>query len=180
MKRIYLIRHCKANGQEASAKLTQEGEVQAGQLADFLHDRFIDWMVSSPYQRAVSTVQSLSQRLGLPIHMDHRLRERVLSSDGMPDWMDKLRKSFDDLDLKLPGGESSREAMTRGVAAIQDLIQRPERNIAVVTHGNLMALILKHFDDSFGFEAWSRLTNPDVYELGFTGDKVMDVKRLWK
>ncbi|GIP46846.1 hypothetical protein J53TS2_04370 [Paenibacillus sp. J53TS2] len=94
--------------------------------------------------------------------------------------MDKLRKSFDDLDLKLPGGESSREAMTRGVAAIQDLIQRPERKIAVVTHGNLMALILKHFDDSFGFEAWSRLTNPDVYELGFTGDKVMDVKRLWK
>lgn len=43
-----------------------------------------------------------------------------------------------------------------------------------------MALILKHFDDSFGVEAWSRLTNPDVYELGVTRDKAIDVKRLWK
>jgi 2,3-bisphosphoglycerate-dependent phosphoglycerate mutase len=180
LKRIYLIRHCKASGQEASAELTQEGVTQAGQLADFLEDKFIDWIVCSPYQRAISTIQPLSQRLGLPIHIDHRLSERVLSSEVLPDWMNNLRKSFDDLDMKLPGGESSREAMTRGISVMEDLVQRPEMNLVVVTHGNLMSLILKHYDSSFGYEAWSRLTNPDVYELGVTGDKVMDVKRLWK
>jgi 2,3-bisphosphoglycerate-dependent phosphoglycerate mutase len=180
MKRIYLIRHCKAHGQEPSAELTAEGRKQAELLADVLLDRPINCIVSSPYLRAISTIQPLAERLGLPIHQDDRLSERILAVHDLPDWMDHLKRSFDELDMKLPGGESSREAMNRGIAAIEDLLQRPEENAIVVTHGNLMSLILKHYDDSFGFEAWSRLTNPDVYELGFIGDKAIEVTRLWK
>ncbi|WP_178021635.1 histidine phosphatase family protein [uncultured Paenibacillus sp.] len=179
MKRIYLIRHCKANGQEPAAELTEEGLFQAEQLADLLGDQAIDGIVSSPYQRAISTIQPLAKRLDLPVQRDDRLSERILSSNDLPNWMDHLRLSFEDLDLKLPGGESSREAMTRGVGALQDLIQRPDKNIVLVTHGNLMSLILKYYDDSFGFEAWRRLSNPDVFELGFFSDKGRDIKRLW-
>lgn len=179
MKRFYLIRHCKANGQEPSAELTEEGRQQAEQLADVLYDRPIDRIVTSPYLRAVSTIQPLAERLGLPIYQDDRLCERVLASHELPDWMDHLSKSFDDLDLKLPGGESSREAMNRGVSAIKDLIQRPEENMAVVTHGNLMSLILKHYTGSFGFNAWSRLTNPDVYLLEFSSSGGTDIQRFW-
>lgn len=71
-----------------------------------------------------------------------------------------------------------REAMIRGVAVIEELIQRPEMNFVVVTHGNLLTLILKHYDDSFGFEAWSRLSNPDIYELRITGDKGREIQHL--
>jgi len=35
MKRIYLVRHCKAAGQEPEAPLTEEGVTQAERLADF-------------------------------------------------------------------------------------------------------------------------------------------------
>lgn len=70
--------------------------------------------------------------------------------------------------------------MIRGVAAIEDLMEQPGENLVVVTHGNLMSLILKYEDDSFGFEAWSRLSNPDVYELSCFGDKRREIRRLWK
>ncbi|MEH2169479.1 MAG: hypothetical protein V7K41_23030 [Nostoc sp.] len=36
-----------------------------------------------------------------------------------------------------------------------------------MTHGNLMALILKHFDDRIGYTKWEKLSNPDVYCVQF-------------
>ncbi|WP_199621325.1 histidine phosphatase family protein [Paenibacillus alkalitolerans] len=181
MKRIYLVRHCKAKGQEASAQLTEEGFIQAEELVDLFSNKQIDFIVSSPYERAVTTIRPLSKKLNLEIHIDDRLSERVLSSENVADWIDRLKESFADLDIKLPGGESSREAMNRGAAAINELLERKEASIVAVTHGNLMSLILKSFDDRFGFDDWKALSNPDVYELTFT-DKSREViiNRLWK
>ena len=165
MKRIYLVRHCKASGQERDAKLSEEGMRQAERLADFFSEKEIDFIVSSPFERAISTIQPLSSRLGLTLHTDDRLSERVLSRHNVADWMDQLRESFDDLDRKLPGGESSREAMDRGISVIHALFEREENNMVAVTHGNLFSLILKYYDDSIGFEDWRALANPDVFEL---------------
>ncbi|MBB6638296.1 histidine phosphatase family protein [Cohnella thailandensis] len=165
MKRIYLIRHCKANGQEAGAQLTIEGRIQAKHLAEFLTEKQIDYIVSSSYERAISSIRPLAKKLNLMIHMDNRLCERVLSTEELVNWMETLRESYEDLDRKLPGGESSRDAMTRGVSVINELYSRTEKNIAVVTHGNLMSLILKYYNNSYGFNEWERLTNPDIYEL---------------
>ena len=36
---------------------------------------------------------------------------------------------------------------------------------SIVTHGNLLALLLRHFDGRVGFAAWEALTNPDVYRV---------------
>jgi len=180
LKRIYLIRHCKAAGQEPSAPLTPEGLRQAEQLSDFLAERPIDEILSSPYDRAMSTLRPLARRLDLKIHTDDRLAERVLSAEPLNDWMERLSLSFADLDATLPGGESSREAMERGISAIQELYKRPAKNIAVATHGNLMALILKYYDDTFGFDHWKALTNPDVYELAVTENEgVPRIARIW-
>lgn len=176
--RIYLVRHCAALGQEPDAELTDEGRAQAERLADFLSGRPVDAIVSSPFRRAVATIRPLAERLGLEIRVDDRLRERVLSAEPVADWMERLEASFHDLDLRLPGGESSREAMARGVSVIEELIGRPHRAVVVVTHGNLMSLILKRYDASVGFEGWRRLGNPDVYELVASRAGVEAVARL--
>lgn len=181
MKQILLIRHCKASGQEPSARLTAEGQLQAEQLVEFLTERHIDYILSSPFDRAIATIHPLAQKRNLKIHIDDRLCERVLSSNPLPDWMEKLSESFMDLDLKFPGGESSREAMIRGVSVIHELIERQEKHIAVVTHGNLLSLILKYYNDRYGFNEWSSLTNPDVYELVISNDEIQpSVNRVWK
>ena len=68
--------------------------------------------------------------------------------------------------------------MTRGRAAIEALIVRPERALVVVTHGNLMTLILRSFAPQFGFQTWECLSNPDVYCLAVHGDRV-EISRTW-
>ena len=181
VKQIYIVRHCKASGQDRSASLTDEGIRQSEELADFFYDKNIEYIISSPFERAISSVLPFSNRMRIEIHIEDRLRERVLSSIDLIDWMDQLKETFQDLDLKLPGGESSQEAMNRGVDVIKELLEQEEKNIIVVTHGNLMSLILKYFDRSIGFDDWRALSNPDVFKLQKsekTGEII--IKRMWK
>mgnify|MGYP001954986733 CR=1 FL=1 len=128
MKTIYLVRHCKAYGQASSAKLTDEGKQQAENLAEFFADRNIQYILSSPYHRAIATIKPLAEKLRLTIHLDERLRERILSTIDVPDWIEKLKVSFTDMDLRFAGGESSREAMDRGVSVINEVMKRPEKS----------------------------------------------------
>ncbi|WP_202079093.1 histidine phosphatase family protein [Caldalkalibacillus salinus] len=183
MKRIYLVRHCKATGQAPTASLTEEGQLQAEHLANFFTDNLnpIDFILSSTYARSKETIYPLAQKIKLKIHTDDRLSERILSSEDRVDWKDKLRESFVDLDMKLPGGESSREAMNRGIAVINEMINGSRENVIIITHGNLMSLMLKYFDDSYGFEEWKKLTNPDVYELTIPEKREnLKINRIWE
>ncbi|MFC4777323.1 histidine phosphatase family protein [Paenibacillus sp. GCM10023252] len=114
MKTIYLIRHCKATGQEPEAELTLEGQEQAKKLSEFLLHEQIELVYSSPYVRAINSIKPLCEYSKIPLHIDVRLSERILSSEDLPDWTDKLEQSFIDMNMKLPGGESSAEAALRG------------------------------------------------------------------
>jgi 2,3-bisphosphoglycerate-dependent phosphoglycerate mutase len=177
--KLYLIRHCRSTGQEPDAVLTADGEKQAEKLADFLGDALIERIVSSPFVRAVQSIKPLAHRLRLQVETDPRLQERVLSSSHLPNWRENLRQTFEQLDLRFPGGESSREAMQRASTAVQDIFRKtPTGVIAVVSHGNLSTLLLKQFDESIGFSTWESMTTPDVFclHLGETGTPIT---RLW-
>lgn len=179
MKTFYLIRHCKAKGQEPDAELTLEGMEQAESLSAFLLDKQIELIISSPFLRAVHSIKLFSELSNLSVVTDPRLKERVLSSAAMADWMDKLKESFEDMDLKLPGGESSSEAARRGMEVINELMDVGENNIAIVTHGNLLALMLRNFNKDVGFKDWIEMKNPDVFELVLDTDNY-SVERIWK
>lgn len=182
LKNIYLIRHCKAEGQPAEAKLTDLGVDQAKELMEFLKPYNIQYIASSPYVRAVDTITPLSKELNLSINIDERLKEKVLTSKDVEDFTPLLKAAFKDMDLKYEGGESSKEATSRAIEALKDLIKREESNIAVVTHGELFSQIIKYFDNSFGYEGWQSLTNPDVYLLTFKGSEMdeVEINRIWK
>ena len=97
LKHIYWVRHCKAKGQPPEAPLTEEGKQQAEDLVDFLCNRGIDRIVSSPYVRARDSVVPLAERLGIEIEIDDR-------------------------NLCYPEGESSDEATNRAIAAMSYLV----------------------------------------------------------
>jgi 2,3-bisphosphoglycerate-dependent phosphoglycerate mutase len=164
MRQIVLVRHATAAGQEADAALTTEGHQQARTLADLLLRLEVRRVISSPFLRATASVEPFCRRAGLRAETDDRLVERVLSARNLPDWREHLRRSFDDLDYSLAGGESSRTAPARGTAAVRDALASGERCV-LVTHGNLLTLILRSIDARVGFDAWSSLSNPDAYVL---------------
>lgn len=173
-KTIYLIRHCQATGQAPDAELTELGRKQAQKLAEFLRARQVIHFISSPFTRAIQSIEPAADQLNLPIEIDDRLAERVLSTEDLPDWMEKLEESFGDADLKFAGGESGKEATDRAMEALNEMKHRT----AAVTHGNLLGLLLKQIDTSYGFSEWRKLTNPDVYEVEMKNGK-LSVVRVW-
>jgi 2,3-bisphosphoglycerate-dependent phosphoglycerate mutase len=177
-KILYIVRHCKATGQRPDAPLTAEGLSQAEQLADQLAALSIERIISSPFLRATQSAAPIARRLGLPVATDERLQERALSDVDLPDWMAALQSSFEDLDRCFEGGESSRAAMRRAIEVVDECLRDPAGVTLLVTHGNLMTLLLMHFDPRIGFEDWRRLTNPDVYRIVVLRDRV-EVARVW-
>ncbi|MGO4548311.1 histidine phosphatase family protein [Paenibacillus sp. 2TAB23] len=178
MKNIYIVRHCKATGQEASAPLTESGAREAEQLAAFFLTRDIDHVISSPYERAYRSIKPLADRLGMEIVLDDRLTERVLTTENSLDWLEKLSNTYDDLELRFEGGETSNEAMRRAVPVVLEASGSGYSNVVIVSHGNLISLILNHFDSRIGFKEWQAMSNPDVFQLSFAGDEVK-LERIW-
>jgi 2,3-bisphosphoglycerate-dependent phosphoglycerate mutase len=167
---LYLVRHCQATGQEPDAPLTETGQQQAIALADRFFEVPIERIISSPFVRAYQSIMPLSERFGLAVEVDERLIERVLSPVPLDNWRERLAETFVDLDLSFEGGESSRTAMTRGVAVVDQALKQSTKPAVLVTHGNLMTLILKHFDEQVGYAVWENLHNPDVYCIEFSSE----------
>ncbi|WP_339235759.1 histidine phosphatase family protein [Oceanobacillus sp. FSL W7-1281] len=177
-KTIYIIRHCEAAGQAPDASLTDRGKEQAKELAVFLSGKKVDHIISSPFLRAIQTVEPFAAERELNIETDNRLKERVLSTVSMPDWMDKLEATYTDLDLKYEGGESSKEATRRIMHVVNDLRESDAKSSMMVAHGGIISLLLHYYDKSAGFEVWSKLSNPDVYELQIS-EHHHQLERIW-
>lgn len=178
MQYIYLLRHAKAEGQATDAPLTFEGKQQAKKVAQYFQDIQVDRIISSPYVRAIETIQPMATQKQIPIELDERLVERKLCDGDRIDWYECLKDSFDHLDLILPGGESSRVAMHRVGAVLDEVLDQPCQTTILVSHGNLLTLLLKKIDSSFGFSHWERMTNPDIFLLTVM-DERLTVKRVW-
>ena len=177
---MILVRHCQAIGQSPTAALTDAGVGQAQGLADFLSDYPVDFIATSRYARARQTIEPYSRNSGLPIHQDHRLNERILSTEPITNWEGLVRRSFDDPNLHASGGESAEQVLCRAHAALADIFNREHRLPLVVTHGNVMALLLHSVDATFGYPGWKSLSNPDVYILSNNPDCGRMFQRVWR
>jgi len=93
-KSLFLVRHGKAQGQQPEASLTPEGLAQALRIADILENSQIQKIISSPFTRAVQSIEPLANRLALKIELDERLVEANLSTVNYTDWLDRLRATF--------------------------------------------------------------------------------------
>ncbi|MFI8708821.1 histidine phosphatase family protein [Bacillus sp. NPDC077411] len=182
MKKLIVVRHCMATGQEHDAPLTAIGEQQSKDLANFLITKRlpIENIISSPFTRAVQSITPYTSHMQLPIQKDARLTERILSGAPMSNWLQMLEQTFTDIDITFPGGESTRQATERVRSLIHSILQDDTQKVTMlVTHGNLFTLILRMFDENIGFSTWKNLSNPDVYEITIEHDAVT-IHRLWE
>lgn len=177
VKQLYIVRHCKAQGQESEAALTVEGQAEALALRSFFQQKRVDRIISSPFKRAIQSIEPLAAERGVAIEEDHRLKERELSDRPLSDWLEKLERTYSDKNLAYSGGESSHAATERAKAVIDERMQQDEEAVLLVTHGNLMSLILGEYIENFGFEEWKKLSNPDVYRINIES---RSAERIWK
>ncbi|MBX0356294.1 histidine phosphatase family protein [Halobacillus sp. Nhm2S1] len=181
MEKLFLVRHSETEGQHEDSPLTKTGIRQAQMLATFLENygHSIDRIISSPYLRAIETIKPFARKNNVTIEMDDRLEERVLSREPLDDWEEVLHDTFVDPELKFTGGESSTEAKKRVLSLIDELENEDCGNVLLVTHGNLLALLLQKYNREIGFYEWKRLSRPDVFLVQKQGGEYT-VERIWE
>ena len=135
---------------------------------------------SSPERRALDTIEPLARRIQRePIVVDD-LRERELVVAPGADFEAVVQAAWLSPMTAASGCESNDVAQARGLAAIRRIIsEQSGLRVVVVTHGNLLALVLNGFKSTFGFDFWRSMTFPDAYELRFQRAALVNVRRIW-
>ena len=176
---LYLLRHAHADySPDETRSLSESGRRAAVRVADLLLDRDVSAIVSSPYRRAIETVQPLADRLGVEIQVDPYLRERLLSTGPLDDFHRSVEATWQDFDLTYQGGESSASAQARVSTAIRAIAESSGgRNVVIASHGNALALFLRTLDAHVDFAFWARMSMPDVYAVD-VGDG-WSYRRVW-
>ncbi|WP_320323117.1 histidine phosphatase family protein [Rossellomorea sp. YZS02] len=175
---LYLVRHAHSvyTPDELNRPLSERGMQDAHKLTNKLKNEQIEVVCSSPYKRAVQTVEGLANNHD--ILLVEGFKERLLSSHPVDDFDAAITKVWENPSFSFKGGESNLFAQERGVKAILALLEKYKgKRVAIGTHGNIMTLIMNHFDKRYDYCFWKELEMPDVYKLTFEQDKLLNVEK---
>ena len=175
--RLLLIRHAQATGQASECELTEAGRAQAGHLSKRLRTLGINRLYSSPFRRAIATVQPYAGRADLEIEIVDDWRERVLARAPLANWQDHIKRSFQDRDYAATGGESHNHVSQRALASLTCRKGWSDGIPAMASHGNLIASLLSLVDVEFGYGEWADMRNPDLFWLEFDGLRPIGYQR---
>lgn len=181
MTTIYFVRHAHSTytKEERERPLSEKGHCDAENVTQLLKDKHIDVVISSPYKRAIQTVQGIANTYHVSIEIEEDLRERLLSSEPVADFNDAIENVWEDWSFAYEGGESNDVAQRRAVICMQNILKKYEdKNIVIGTHGNIMVLLMNYFDSKYDFQFWKTLHMPDVYKLTFDNNRFISAERI--
>ena len=187
--KIYLIRHGQTIGDVEDRyggayddELTNEGNVQAKELANKLSDSGIQILFCSPLKRAHQTAEILKAKLGCKIKTVHDLRERnkngiltgMIKSEAKikyPELVEKLK----DYRSQIEGAESQNDFAERIKGAFTEVISSANYStIGIVTHGMAFWVI---FGDILNNNGIVKITNC-AYAVLNKEDQRLNVEKL--
>lgn len=179
---LYFVRHAHSTytPDEIGRPLSNKGLVDAKRITNILENENIDIIISSPYKRAVQTVEGVAKVMGKEVIIEDGFKERNLSAKPVEDFNVAIAKVWEEPAFYWEGGESNITAQKRGIKATLKVLETYEgKNITVGTHGNIMVLIMNYFDKNYGFSFWKELNMPDIYKLTFDKKILIEVNRIW-
>ncbi len=175
MTEIYFVRHAEANNQnhdDERRELTEKGLVDRALVTAFLQDKAIDLVYSSPFKRAVDTLQDFAVSYGHPIVRIADFRERKISDSWIEDYAGFSQHQWHDFTFKLTGGESLQEVQARNLRALHDLLVKHRgKRIAVGSHGCSLSVLINYYDNTFGYSSFEKIRNimPWIVKFSFAG-----------
>ena len=133
--------------------LTETGLAQARAAARRLASRGrVDWIVTSPLQRARRTADEVAAATGAPVEVDDGWMETDFGeweglsfAEAMQRWPDDVAGWLKDTSAPPPGGESFDATGHRVLAALDRVLARgPAGTVVVVSHVTPMKTVLRH------------------------------------
>ena len=181
MTTIIFVRHADSNRQnhdELLRELSPRGMEDRKRVTEYLSDKKIDAVLSSPFRRAVDTVADFAQKYGFEIGLADGFREREVSG-WLADYPAFVKRQWEDFDYKRPGCESLREAQSRCAAALETVLRRyAGKTVVIGGHGTAISAVVNYFDNSFGWKEFEEIEGvmPWIVELDF--DKAGTCKEI--
>lgn len=175
-KKLYLIRHAKAvmDGIDRDRVLDEDGIIQAKSLCQKIKNQFRDQklrLISSPFFRAVQTIEKLSEDFKVNIEQNDALEEINIGKDEMLSKHQIIEKMWNDENFKVSNGSSQFEHVKKIKIQLEKILKdfyQNDYNLILVTHGNSIGIILKYFFNlKFTFEDWKNISMPDMYAISF-------------
>lgn len=164
MTEVYLIRHSEKYRNfnniinDDSFQLFNEkiilsinGEMLANKLANMEEMSNIDVVFASNYVRSIGTAKYIAYRNKIDVNIDKNFGERIYGINSVDEIIDDFNvKQWNDIDYKLPNGESRRDVTNRMYNALIRVINDyKNKRIAIVSHGTAISFLLDKWCDVF-------------------------------
>lgn len=178
---IYLVRHAHSiyTPDELNRPLSEKGFKDAEKITEILLNESIDFVFSSPYKRAIQTVEGVAKNINAEIIIEDGFKERKLAQRSVENFDESITKLWTNSDFSFEGGESNIKGQQRGIEALNKVLDKYNgKNIAIGTHGNIMVLMMNYFDKKNDYDFWRNLNMPDIYKLSFKEGKFIKAEHL--
>jgi 2,3-bisphosphoglycerate-dependent phosphoglycerate mutase len=160
---VYFVRHAESDSRvrdDLTRPLTEKGLKDRRLVTQFLSDKQIRHIASSPYKRALDTIQDFADQQGLHVEIADDFRERRVDSVWVDDFSGFVKQQWADFSYKLSDGESLAEVQSRYIAALEALrAKHPGENIAIASHGTALSTVIHYYDPSFGHDDFRRIVH---------------------
>ncbi len=175
MNKVYFVRHAKPdfNVQDDFTKpLSEEGINDSKKVTEFLKDKNISKIYSSPYKRSVDTIRDFATLANKDIELVEDFRERKVSNSWIKDFNRFAEKQWDDFNYSLEEGENLKEVQERNIRALDKLLsENNDENILIGTHGTALSTIINYYDNTFNYKDFNMIKNvmPLIVIIKFQG-----------
>ena len=186
MTTVYFIRHAQADNNVRDGRvrpLTEKGMNDRKLVTEYLKDKNIDVVLSSPFKRAIDTIADFAEKSNLPIHIIEDFRERKSDSDWVrgTDYFPFIERQWQDFNYKLSDGEHLHEVQKRNITALNlALKEYSNKNIVIGTHGMALSTIINFYDNSYGFNDFVKMVDllPWIVKMTFEGAKCISIEKI--
>lgn len=203
MKEIYLLRHSEGlkkieqvinsdSLQIINEKnpLSVAGEERANRVASLDEFKNIDIVISSNYVRAMATAKYFANNNDVVLKIVDSFGERIFGVESWSELPENFEKrQFEEIDFKLPNGESRREVSERMYNSLSEVINNfYQDRILIVSHATAITFLLMKlcvlengnlmFNDKVIIDKDFIWQAPDGFKLTFDGGKLIDISHL--
>jgi 2,3-bisphosphoglycerate-dependent phosphoglycerate mutase len=182
MATIYLIRHAEPDFNVHNDKerpLTRSGKESCKKVSDYLKDKEIDAIYSSPYVRALDTIRPFAKEQSIPIILENDFRERSMGGEWIDDFKTFAEKQWEDFQHKLKDGECLAEVQNRTIAALEKILNDRD-NIVISSHGTAICTMINYYDKNFGIKNFWEIIDlmPFAVKMVFGGTECISIELL--
>lgn len=181
MNKIYFVRHAKPDfsvHDDLTRPLTDKGIIDSKKLCEFLKEKSINKIYSSPYKRAIDTIKELAQNLNIKIEVLDDFRERKISNIWIEDFNKFSKSQWENFEYKLNDGESLNEVQSRNIKALHKILnENSNQNIVIGTHGTALSTIINYYDKTFDYLSFTKIKDimPFIVCMEFEKTNVLNI-----